>query len=210
MRRSLTAAATCFIAAAASAFALSSQSASARQVPATDAVAANQATVQKYCVSCHNERVKSGGLALTALDLARAPKDAEAWEHVIRKVRTGAMPPAGRPRPDKATATGLVTYLESELDKAALANPNPGRLALARLNRAEYRNAVRDVLGLEIDAASMLPRRSASRIARRRRAALLLSGRRRISVRDAAQRGRRRRRVRGHHGRAASARHRHR
>jgi mono/diheme cytochrome c family protein len=158
MRRSLWVSTTCFIAAVfVSGFALSSESAAARQAPATDAVAANQATVQKYCVSCHNDKVKSGGLALTTLDLARAPKDAEAWEHVIRKVRTGAMPPAGRPRPDKAAATGLVTYLETELDKAALATPNPGRLALARLNRAEYRNAVRDVLGLEIDAASMLP-----------------------------------------------------
>src|SRR5688572_16594869 len=169
MRYTMWIAATCFIA---SAFAVTSQTASARQgqepasaqaaqIPsagqAGDAVAANQATVQKYCVSCHNDKVKSGGLALTTLDLARAPKDAEAWEHVIRKVRTGAMPPVGRPRPDKATADTLVTYLESELDKAALAAPNPGRAALPRLNRAEYRNAVRDVLGLEIDAASMLP-----------------------------------------------------
>jgi hypothetical protein len=79
------------------------------------------------------------------------------WEHVIRKVRTGAMPPAGRPRPDKATTTSLVTYLETELDAAALATPNPGRPALPRLNRAEYRNAIRDLLGLDIDATSMLP-----------------------------------------------------
>ncbi len=67
------------------------------------------------------------------------------------------MPPAGRPRPDKAAAGNLVTYLETELDKAAFAQPNPGHLALARLNRAEYRNAIRDLLALEIDAASMLP-----------------------------------------------------
>ncbi len=120
-------------------------------------MAANKATVQKYCVSCHNEKVKSGGLTLSTLDLARVTEHPEVWEHVIRKVRTGAMPPVGRPRPDKAVASSLVTYLETELDKAAFAQPNPGRLALARLNRAEYRNAVRDVLGLEIDAASMLP-----------------------------------------------------
>ena len=123
----------------------------------TDAAAANKATVQKYCVSCHNEKVKSGGLTLSTLDLARVTEHPEVWEHVIRKVRTGAMPPAGRPRPDKAAAGNLVTYLETELDKAAAAQPNPGRVALARLNRAEYRNAIRDVLGLEIDAASMLP-----------------------------------------------------
>jgi mono/diheme cytochrome c family protein len=136
---------------------MSSQMTSARQAPATDPVAANQATVQKYCVSCHNEKVKSGGLTLSTLELTRVAAHAEEWEQVIRKVRTGAMPPAGRPRPDKAVAGNLVTYLETELDKAALAHPNPGRPALARLNRSEYRNAIRDVLGLEIDAASMLP-----------------------------------------------------
>src|SRR5688500_8257755 len=161
--KSMLIAAACFVA---SAFALPSHVASARQAPPSDA-AANQpsatkameskATVQKYCVSCHNEKVKSGGLTLSTLDLTRAPEHAEVWEQVIRKVRTGAMPPAGRPRPDKAVAAGLVSYLETELDKAALAAPNPGRAALPRLNRAEYRNAVRDVLGLEIDAASMLP-----------------------------------------------------
>jgi mono/diheme cytochrome c family protein len=171
MRREVMfAAATCFVA---SVFAVSSQTASARQgaqspataqssqaasaTPATDAAAASKATVQKYCVSCHNEKVKSGGLTLSTLDLARVTEKPEIWEHVIRKVRTGAMPPAGRPRPDKATATSFVTYLEDELDKAALAQPNPGRPALARLNRAEYRNAIRDLLALEIDAASMLP-----------------------------------------------------
>ncbi len=169
MRYTLWLAATCLVAAvalnvqsrepafaqAASASAPAAQNASVGQ--ANDAVAANQATVQKYCVSCHNDKVKSGGLALTTLDLARAAKDTEAWEHVIRKVRTGAMPPAGRLRPDKDTAGNLVAYLETELDNAALANPNPGRLALARLNRAEYRNAIRDVLGLEIDATALLP-----------------------------------------------------
>ena len=118
---------------------------------------AHQAVLQKYCVSCHNEKLKSGGLALSTLDLASVSKDVEAWEHVMRKVRTGAMPPVGRPRPDKAAAESLVTYLETELDRAALANPNPGRPSLQRLNRAEYRNAIRDLLGVEIDAASMLP-----------------------------------------------------
>src|SRR5688500_17025905 len=159
MRHTMWVAATCFIASAASVFVLSSQTTSARQVAEPDAaaVAANQATVQKYCASCHNDKVKSGGLALTTLDLTRAAKDAEAWEHVIRKVRTGAMPPVGRPRPDKAAAASLVEYLESELDKAAFAQPNPGRPALPRLNRAEYRNAIRDLLALEIDAASTLP-----------------------------------------------------
>jgi mono/diheme cytochrome c family protein len=130
----------------------------AQQAPAAvPAVNSHQATLQKYCVSCHNEKLKSGGLALSTLDLASVSKDIEPWEHVIRKVRTGAMPPVGRPRPEKAAAEGLVTYLETELDRAAIANPNPGRPALQRLNRAEYRNAIRDLLALEIDATSMLP-----------------------------------------------------
>jgi mono/diheme cytochrome c family protein len=134
------------------------QAASARQTPAVaPAAQAHQAVLQKYCVTCHNEKLKSGGLALSTLDLASVSKDVEPWEHVIRKVRTGAMPPVGRPRPDKAAAESLVTYLETELDRTAFENPNPGRLSLQRLNRAEYRNAIRDLLGVEIDAASMLP-----------------------------------------------------
>ena len=149
-------AATCFIVAVAVNAQDRPSSVVDRPAPA-DAVAANQATIQKYCVGCHNEKVKSGGLTLSTLDMARVTEHPEVWEHVIRKVRTGAMPPAGRPRPDKALAGNLVTYLETELDKAALARPNAGRPALPRLNRAEYRNAIRDLLALQIDAASMLP-----------------------------------------------------
>ncbi len=108
-------------------------------------------------MTCHNEKMKSGGLALSTLDLASVSRDIEPWEHVIRKVRTGAMPPVGRPRPEKAAAESLVTFLETELDRAALENPNPGRPALQRLNRSEYRNAIRDLLAVEIDASSMLP-----------------------------------------------------
>ena len=85
------------------------------------------------------------------------PNHAEEWEKVVRKVRTGAMPPVGRARPDKATAESLVTWLEGELDRAAAERANPGRPTLQRLNRSEYRNAVRDLLGVELDAASLLP-----------------------------------------------------
>ena len=131
------------------------QTAVARQAPGV--ASAHQAVLSKYCISCHNEKLKSGGLALSTLDVTQLSKDAEAWEHVVRKVRTGAMPPVGRPRPDKASTDGLVSWLETELDRAALENVNPGRPSLQRLNRAEYRNAVRDLLGVEIDAASMLP-----------------------------------------------------
>ena len=134
-------------------------------VPAAPAVASAapassvepSAVMQKYCAACHNDRVKAGGLVLSALDVANLSKDADKWEKVVRKVRTGAMPPAGRPRPDSASAEKLVTWVETELDRAAFEHPNPGRPALPRLNRAEYRNAIRDLLAVEIDAASMLP-----------------------------------------------------
>ena len=116
----------------------------------------------RYCYTCHNEKVKSGGLALTTLDISAPAKHSEAWERVVRKLETGAMPPAGRPRPDKATADSLVRYLETDLDRAALANPNPGSPGLQRLNRAEYKNAIRDLLALDIDVTAMLPPDTAS------------------------------------------------
>ena len=93
-----------------------SPAAPAPQAPAQD----RQAVLSKYCLTCHNENLKSGGLALSALDLASLSHDAYKWEKVVRKVRTGAMPPPGRPRPDKAAADNLVTWLETELDRAAL------------------------------------------------------------------------------------------
>ena len=137
--------------------------ASAQQAPASaaanpaSAAANHQAVLSKYCVSCHNERVKSGNLVLTALDISDPGKNLESWEKVIRKVGTGAMPPVGRARPDKATADSLVQYLETELDRAAMAHPHPGRSRLQRLNRAEYKNAIRDLLALDVDVTSMLP-----------------------------------------------------
>ncbi len=168
MKHVMLVAATCLVVAVAvnaqnaPASARASQNAPARQAAtpapaAAESVSANQAVVQKYCVSCHNEKLKSGGLALTALDMASVAKNIEPWEHVIRKVRTGAMPPVGRPRPEKAMALSLVTYLETELDKVAVANPNPGRPTLQRMNRSEYRNAIRDLLAIEIDASTLLP-----------------------------------------------------
>jgi len=129
---------------------------SATAEPASPATA-HQAVVTKYCATCHNDKLKSGGLSLTALDISAPAKNIESWEKVIRKLGTGAMPPAKMPRPDKATADSLVRYLETELDRAALANPNPGRPGLQRLNRSEYKNAIRDLLALDIDVASMLP-----------------------------------------------------
>ncbi len=121
-----------------------------------------RAVLDQYCVVCHNQTTKTADLALDALDLAHVGDNAEAWETVVRKIRTGAMPPTGMPRPDKTTAASVVSWLETELDRAALENPNPGRPTLHRLNRSEYRNAIRDLLALEIDAATMLPADSAA------------------------------------------------
>ena len=109
-----------------------------------------------YCFSCHNERLTTAGLALDLLDLSDVGRDAEVWEEVVRKLRSGAMPPAGRPRPDQSQTRAVVTWLESSLDRAAEADPNPGRPTLHRLNRVEYQNAIRDLLSIDIDA-SLLP-----------------------------------------------------
>ena len=111
-----------------------------------------QAVINQYCVTCHNDKVRTANLALDTLDLSNVPAAAETWEKVIRKVRVGMMPPDGRPRPDRTTSHALVSWLESALDRAATANPNPGRPLVHRLNRAEYANAIRDLLALEVDA----------------------------------------------------------
>src|ERR1022692_3530434 len=127
------------------------------QTAATGDVAAQQTLVKTYCVSCHNEKLKTGGLILDTADVAHPPEGAEVWEKVIRRLRAGTMPPLGMPKPSPAAASGLVAYLEASIDRAALAKPNPGRAIAHRLNRAEYTNAVRDLLGLEIDASQLLP-----------------------------------------------------
>jgi mono/diheme cytochrome c family protein len=116
-----------------------------------------QGTIDRYCVTCHNPRLKAGGLELDARPVANAAGDPHTWEKVIRKVRTGMMPPVGAPRPDRATLDGLAAAVETTLDRAAAAAPNPGAPALHRLNRTEYGNAVRDLLDLPVDAASLLP-----------------------------------------------------
>jgi cytochrome c5 len=116
-----------------------------------------RAIVDTYCVTCHNTRIKTAGLILDTLDLEKLPDAAEIWEKVVRKLRAGAMPPVGAPRPDAATSDALATWLERTLDHAAAARPDPGRPALHRLNRAEYANAIRDLLAVDVDASSLLP-----------------------------------------------------
>jgi mono/diheme cytochrome c family protein len=116
-----------------------------------------KATIDTYCVTCHNQRLNTGGLSLDGVSLADAPAHADVWEKVVRKVRGGMMPPAGVPRPSTEARTALVSYLETSLDRAARLSPNPGRPLAHRLNRAEYANAIRDLLDLRIDVSTMLP-----------------------------------------------------
>ena len=134
--------------------------ASARE-QSTSAAATQRVLVDGYCVTCHNERLRTGGLALDLLDLSRVGDAPEIWEQVVLKLRGGMMPPAGRPagrpRPDPRTYDGFRKWLEGELDRAAAASNEPGRVPTHRLNRAEYANAVRDLLALEVDAAALLP-----------------------------------------------------
>jgi hypothetical protein len=126
--------------------------------PARDVVASHQAVVKRYCISCHNDKVKSGDLSLSSVSVADLAGHTDTWEKVARKLQGRAMPPIGRPRPDAATYDSLVSYLETSLDRIAATNPNPGRTeTFRRLTRTEYRNAVRDLLGIDLDVQSLLP-----------------------------------------------------
>ena len=117
--------------------------------------------IDQYCVGCHNSRATSAatatGVILDRADLARIAQDGDLWEKVVRKMRAGVMPPSGMPRPDEATHAAVVQQLEAALDRAALERPVPGRQAPHRLNRAEYANAIRDLLALDVDASALLP-----------------------------------------------------
>lgn len=116
-----------------------------------------QPLLNTYCTACHNEKLKNGGVALDKLDITRVSADAAVWEKVLHKMQRGEMPPPKLPHPDAATVAKFTATIQESLDKAALANPNPGRPAVHRLNRAEYSNAVRDLLAVDIQAGSMLP-----------------------------------------------------
>jgi mono/diheme cytochrome c family protein len=116
------------------------------------------ALIRTSCTSCHNDRLKIAGLSLQNLDLANIPEHAAVWEKVARKLRSGEMPPSTvRIRPDAKVVTGMVAYLETTLDAAAAAHPNPGRAPVHRLNRAEYSNAVRDLLAVDVRPGEWLP-----------------------------------------------------
>jgi hypothetical protein len=123
------------------------------QTPAGD----SRAVLSQYCVTCHNDRLKTGGLSLERMDLTSIGESPDVWEKVVRRLRTGAMPPAPSRRPDQATYDRLTNWLEGELDRHAAAHPDPGRPAVHRLNRSEYANAIHDLLDLDVNVASLLP-----------------------------------------------------
>jgi mono/diheme cytochrome c family protein len=131
-------------------------SGAAQAPPGTIDAAATRALLDRYCVTCHNQRLATAGLALDTLDLARVGDRPDVWEKAVRKLHAREMPPPGAPRPDGTTLDRAVAWLERALDQAALARPNPGRVAVHRLNRAEYTNAIRDLLGLELDPRTLL------------------------------------------------------
>jgi mono/diheme cytochrome c family protein len=137
------------------------QQASSSAAPAASATGPYQQILSQYCVSCHNGRVKSpatqSGIVLDTADLSHVAANAELWEKVLRRLHARTMPPQGARRPDEGTYHALTAWLEGELDQNALVHPHPGRPVLHRLNRVEYANAIRDLLALDVDVASLLP-----------------------------------------------------
>src|SRR5215813_3551797 len=131
--------------------------------PPPSPVSAHKTFVTRYCASCHNDRLKRGGLTLEEALTKDVDQHPEIWEKVVRKVRARQMPPVGLPRPDEAGYNAEIATLETALDRAAAASPNPGRTAtLRRLTRTEYQNAIRDLLALDVDVTSLLPADEAS------------------------------------------------
>ncbi|HEY9182860.1 MAG TPA: DUF1587 domain-containing protein, partial [Gammaproteobacteria bacterium] len=126
--------------------------------PSDEELAARyEGAVRTYCLECHDDAGREAGLTLEGVDLDAVAAHPELFEKIARKLRGRQMPPLGGPRPDAETYDGFAAYLERRLDAAALANPEPGRASIHRLNRTEYGNAVRDLLALEVDAAEFLP-----------------------------------------------------
>ena len=134
--------------------------AQAPSAPPPTAASPHRALLDQYCVGCHNDRTRQAGVTLQTIDtdqIGQIADEVEVWEKVTRKLRARAMPPPGRPRPDDAVYDAVAASLEAALDRAAAADPNPGRPPIHRLNRVEYRNAIRDLLAVDIDERAMLP-----------------------------------------------------
>ncbi|MGP0076677.1 MAG: DUF1587 domain-containing protein, partial [Bryobacteraceae bacterium] len=126
-------------------------------VVAQSTVSLDQRFVAQYCQVCHNDKLKTGGLSLQQMDPSQVSRSPETWEKVVRKLRAGMMPPAGMPRPERSVIDAFVSRVESSLDQYAAQHPNPGTGGLHRLNRAEYANAIRDLLALNVDVSTLLP-----------------------------------------------------
>ena len=135
------------------------QSYSQQRNAAAPSPASNQRQfLERHCAKCHNQSLKSGGLNLAQADITKPDMQPEVWEKVVRKLRTGVMPPPNLPQPSRVDRLAVLTSLESSLDAASATKVNPGRTeTLRRLNRTEYQNAIRDLLAVDIDAASLLP-----------------------------------------------------
>jgi Protein of unknown function (DUF1592)/Protein of unknown function (DUF1588)/Protein of unknown function (DUF1587)/Protein of unknown function (DUF1585)/Protein of unknown function (DUF1595)/Planctomycete cytochrome C len=131
--------------------------------PGSSSALSQQALLEQYCITCHNQTLKTGGLALDTLRLNRPGADAETWEKVVRKLRAGLMPPAGAKRPPRGDLDAFATAVEGAIDHAAAHDPNPGRTPLHRMNRTEYANAIRDLLALDVDSTTLLPADDSSR-----------------------------------------------
>src|SRR5689334_1606939 len=124
---------------------------------AASPVPARHKLVERYCLDCHNTSDWAGGLALDAQDMSHVGADAKTWESVVRKVRAGMMPPGGKPRPSRTEMHAFARGIEQDLDSAAASRPIIAPVGVRRLNRAQYANAVRDLLALEIDESTSLP-----------------------------------------------------
>ena len=124
---------------------------------AENASAPQRAFLDRYCVTCHNQRAKTAGIMFDKMDLANVGADAKTWEEAVRKLRGGLMPPPGARQPEPGERKAFFSALENSLDDAAAKNPNPGRVALHRLNRTEYANEIASILGVRVDVSSILP-----------------------------------------------------
>jgi len=135
----------------------------AAQQPDDSPASRHRATLDRYCVTCHNDRLKTANLSLEKLDLATLGDHPEVWERVVRKLRAGVMPPPDVRRPPLADYEALRDFLEAELDRTAATRVNPGSVVLHRLNRTEYANVIRDLLDLDVDVTTLLPPDDAAR-----------------------------------------------
>lgn len=150
-----------FIAVCAAALTTSAAAVQQTSTPASPPAALSdqnaQAVINQYCVTCHNQRAKTGNLELDTKDLLHVEKDVATWESVVRKLRTGMMPPKNAARPERAMLDGLAARIENGLDREAALHPNPGSPSVQRMNRSEYANAIRDLLDLNVDVSAILP-----------------------------------------------------